>query len=350
MSVRRPHGRRRVGRRAYVLSGVTLISGLAVAGAPYEPVASGLSDSQASCLKRVLEGDPVAAAPFWRLAAEEVSSSDVGLFRQWYANASFRDVSPQFGSAQFMKGPVGQSIDFDDEGRLVFTRSPDDRDAHTMIELSVGGDASRGHFVPYGGYRTMRLGVPYEIRFSVHVDGSAWWREVPWAVILQGHAIPDGPKRGAKFNPPFAVVVTRGQWEIHVRADDRRVLREDRKYRRFDRIPLGAVRRGESLDVAVRVVWGYTDAGAGMSVWRDGRLIRADINRSNFYDTRAPSGESMGPYITFGAYMPLADTRRGEAIVRFSRLEVGGGSWLPPCSPSAHAWMTSEAPSGARVG
>jgi hypothetical protein len=264
---------------------------------------------------------------FWAFEATALSAGDIHAFRRWYSLSKFKEVSPKVGGAWFRKGPFHQGVDIGPEGRMNFVRLPTDGDDHTMLEVSVNGDSRRGNYVEYGGYRAMRLGVPYEINVTVSVEGEQWWKDIPWAVVLQGHAIPDAPKLGEKYNPPFALVVIRGRWQIHVRADERSVLPVDRSYQRFDQIDLGPVKEGRSIDVRVRVVWSYDEKVGVLAIWRDGVRYHSEVGRRNFYNTKSPNGDAMGPYVTFGAYMSRQDLGKQMATVSISRLRIAGGSW-----------------------
>lgn len=276
---------------------------------------------------------------FWHFDSAKFTQTYADKFRLWYANARFKDVSDNYAGANFRMGPIHQSIDVDELGRLTFTRKSTDEDAHTLIEVSVALDPERGNFPPYGGYRTMRLGVPYEFEMKVSVEGSNWWKDVPWAVVFQGHAIPDPPKGNFKFNPPFALVITRGRWQVHIRADNRPELPRDRKYQRFEKIDIAPVAENEILDLKVRVVWGFESESAAMSIWNNNLLVHAESEKANFFDTRTPAGETVGPYMTFGIYLPLESTRNETARVKFTELQFRGGEW-----PTAAGCITSTSP------
>lgn len=269
---------------------------------------------------------PHAALPFWSYDAKRVTAPERILFEHWLSAAKFKDYSPTIASATFRKGPISQTIFIDGDGRLAFKRNQHDGDPHTMLELGVPAGPSRHQFVNYDGYRSMKIGIPFAVDLEVAVSGDHWWEAIDWLVVFQGHAMPGVPNIGAKYNPPFALVVTRGRWQLHIRADSRPRLPRDRKYMRFSKIDLGEVVRDRTEHFSFCVVWGYADGpsdkAGSLTIYKNGAPMYSETQRMNFYNNKNLIGESLGPYVTFGAYTPLMPKQSEDILVFYSRIAI----------------------------
>lgn len=285
------------------------------------------------CLERIrdfIHGQAADLPTFWHYSAH-TAQANRETFTPWFSNAKFKDISPKFGNARFMKGPIEQTIWMDEFGRLRFERRTTDKFAHTLLEVSVNHRPERGHFVDYDGYRSMRPGVPYELLLVLRVVGSHWWKTIPWLVALQGHAMPDIFDRGKKYNPPFALVVVRGRWQVHIRADSRLSLPADRSYQRNQQIDLGPIEANQWAQFRFRIVWGADDESGpwpgGMAIYRDSMLKHTEVGRANFYNNVSHKGVQLGPYITFGAYVHTKHVQHEDAVIEFRELRLDGGQW-----------------------
>ena len=221
--------------------------------------------------------DTKKAAEFWSINTKSLTKKEQNIFNNWHIQSKFKDISPKFGNGYFFKSPWQQRVYIDSEGSMVFERIPVQKQAHTMIEISVNNQPSAGQFINYGGYRSMKLGIPYEIEFEVLANNGQWISNIPWLIVFQGHAIPDIFDKGKKFNPPFALVISKGRWEAHIRADSRLSLPHDKSYERFDRIDLGKVDPDVWTRFTIKVMWGYNDFpkedATALGLWRDGKQI-----------------------------------------------------------------------------
>lgn len=253
----------------------------------------------------------------WSYDSGLVAANDAKKFNAWFKGAKFKDIAG-IANAYFLKGPVTQNVAIEPDGILRFSRAVHDRDPHTMIELSVNNNPARGNFVKNDGYRSMALGVPYEFELSIRADSGTWSANIPWVVVFQGHSMADVVNVGKKYNPPFALVVTRGRWAVDVRADSRINLPVNRSYERSQRIDLGPVDPGCWTTFVFRVMWGFMDApnepSGALGIWRDGQVKYEEWGRKNFYKNRSSSGRYLGPYVTFGAYTPTGKSTEAVGV------------------------------------
>jgi len=263
---------------------------------------------------------------FWSYLGSSLNTHDIERFNMWYSKAEFKDISPKIDSAYFFRTPWPNKVIINSKGNLLFTRDSNDKDAHTMIELSVNNDPTLGDFVNYDGYRSMATGIPYEIVIDTKVTDGSWIKSVPWLLVFQGHAIPDLFDKGKRFNPPFALVISRGRWEAHVRADSRLSLPKDRSYQRYDKIDLGKVIPDKWTKFKIKVIWGSSNNlennNEALGLWRDGKLYHQEWGKHNFYNNVTPFGERLGPYIMVGAYTPLFTDEHEPIVVKIRELTV----------------------------
>lgn len=257
---------------------------------------------------------------FWSFNSNGLEPADASAFNTWYRSAKFKDISPLLDNAYFMKGPWNQNIQMTTEGELYFERSQTDSNAHTMLEISVNDEPQRGRFVLYDGYRSMNRRDIYEFEFEIRLGGASWWREVPWVVVFQGHAMPDLLHRGRSYNPPFSIRVSRGKWIADIRAHAGRVIPYDKNYDRNDPIYLGNA-EARWTRFRVRARWGSTKDHVGalsepslLMIWKDDVLVHQESGNLTFYNFLSHRGESLGPYVTFGAYTPLLVTNEISPI------------------------------------
>lgn len=263
---------------------------------------------------------------FWSYDAIYVNNEDAAHFNDWYRDSNFKEISQKISGAFFFKDPWGQNVVIDNNSNLVFERKFDDIHQHSMIELSVNNEPNKGAFINYGGYRSMALSKPYRIELEALVSGSDWWKKINWMLVFQGHAIPDIFDVGKKFNPPFALLISRGRWEVHVRADSRLSLPIDKSYERFDIFDLGPVDFDTFTTFTIDVTWGYTNSNGktpgNLTLLRDGKVHHKEEGRMNFYNNRAYSGKNLGPYLMLGAYTPLFDENDKKIVVKVRRLSI----------------------------
>jgi len=268
---------------------------------------------------------------FWSYTGSSLSNHDINTFNIWHSKSKFKNISPKIGEAYFLKSPWSHQIKADDEGNLVFVRNSDEKEPHTMVELSMNNQPKTGNFVNYDGFRSMATGIPYEIFIDVKVINNNWVKNVPWLVVFQGHAIPDKYDEGKKFNPPFALIISRGRWQVHVRADSRLSLPDDRKYERFDKIDLGEVIFDKWTTFKIKVIWGSKSLSkknpAALELWRDNTLLFQEWGRHNFYNNITPSGDNLGPYLMIGAYTPKFDTQYDPITIKIKEFTIKIGTF-----------------------
>lgn len=261
---------------------------------------------------------------FWHFSSYNQTKNDIDSFNIWHKQADFKDISPKYGNAYFFRGPSKNDVYMDEQGNLVFVRMPGNENTHTTIEPSVKHQAKLSQYVEYGGYRFMSLGTPYEIELEIMAVNGDWIQKVPWALAFQGHALPNFFDRFKKFNPPFALIISRGRWQAHIRADSRLSLPEDRSYQRFEKIDLGEVQPDIWTRFRIRVMWGYEnyppDGNTALGIWRDGVEYHKEWGRQNFYRILSLYGDELGPYLTMGAYLPIFEDEHGPVIIKIKEM------------------------------
>lgn len=189
-----------------------------------------------------------------------------------------------------------------------------------MLEIAVDDYGVVSAFGGPGGYRSMALGVPYDIELEFMLLESGWSESVPWAILFQGHAIPDLPKLAQKLNPPFALVVSEGALEVHMRADARRRIPENRNYQRTKRVHLGSIAPYQTTNIRISVTWAYEGGAGELKLYREGILLYEEHGEINFFNVRDLNGRNYGPYLTFGLY--IREDPPTPAGVLFSRLQM----------------------------
>lgn len=274
-----------------------------------------------------IQGTDSCFTAYWEYdAADTSSTSTINAFNGWYKNSKFKDKSPKFSNAYFLKGPVTQKFSMNSEGMLQALRVPGDSDPHTLIELSAENAKDIAKYGWYDRYRTMGLGIPYQFEIDVRANGTNWTSNVSWVVVMQAHAMAGIFNIGKDFNPPFALVISRGRWEAHIRADSRSNLPSDRSYARKNRYDLGAVTPGVWTRFIIRVIWGYENTplkpSGGLVIARDGNTLHSEFGSPTFYKVTGSNGQYLGPYITVGAYTPLEETLSKSISVSVMRLRM----------------------------
>lgn len=260
---------------------------------------------------------------FWTFQSASLSESDINNFNQWHKQAKFKDISPRIDDAYFFKSPWPHEVVINTNGNMVFQRTAEQNEAHSMIEISVNNQTESGRFINYGGYRSMSTGVPYVIELEVMLESGNWIESIPWMLVFQGHAIPSIFNRSQKFNPPFALLITRGRWEVHIRADSRLSLPADKSYERFDKVDLGKATPNVWTRFKIKVMWGHDDFpegnGTALGIWRDGKLYHEEWGIKNFYNSISLSNEALGPYLMIGAYTPAFDKNHDPITIKFKQ-------------------------------
>jgi hypothetical protein len=267
----------------------------------------------------------IEVSEFWAYRSNKVSDEQVKRLLDWDKAAEFKSISPKADNAFFFKTPWPYNLMIGASNELIFIRNHNDQEAHNMVELSVNNDPSLGRFIDYGGFRSMAMNTPYLIEFDVKVNGEKWVDTIPWLLVFQGHAIPDIYDQFTKFNPPLALVVSKGRWELHIRADSRVSLPKDRSYERFEKIDLGSVEPNKWSRFGIRVMWSFEDypngKGSALGVWRDGKLKHQEWGRKNFFNNATPiTAINLGPYLTIGAYTSALDEAHGQVKVEFDNI------------------------------
>lgn len=261
---------------------------------------------------------------FWGFRSDVISFADINTFNLWHKNSKFKSISPKIDNAYFFRSPSKNDVTLDENGQMVFSRYPGDTETHTMVQISVNNEPTRGHFIDYGGYRFMSIKVPYEIEMEVMAVGGDWIKKVPWMLAFQGHAVPNLINRNAKFNPPFALLISKGRWAAHIRADSRAMLPSNRKYERFEKIDLGPVQPDQWTRFRIRVAWDYEKKSATneafLAIWRDGTLYHSEEGKQTFYNSFTPLGLNFGPYLHVGAYAPLFNHEHGPITIKLKEL------------------------------
>lgn len=266
---------------------------------------------------------------FWSYDADTVDDYSIERFNSWYDTAEFKDLSPKISGAHFLMSPHRQNIRILSDGTLSFMRAQADSDPHTLIEISVG-KRDVASFGRYDGFRTMALGVPYEFSLDIQALGDDWWTDANWVVAFQAHAMAGIYNISKKPNPPFALVVKNGRWQVHVRADRRRSLPWNRSYQRFDIYDMGPVDH-EWTKFTFRIIWSYVDktptAFGAMLLLRDGIEVHREWGKMNFFNISTDTGVRIGPYVSFGAYTLAADTTFNPVQIAVRQMQI---RWAPP--------------------
>lgn len=244
----------------------------------------------------------------WRFSAEGLTGDERDKFSRWQEHAKFKDVSSQISAAKFMMPPWRQGVVLDPSGRIAFIRQKSDTFSHSFLELAAMPGTEEKAFVRYDGYRSLKQGVMYRLRIGVSVESGGLLDSIPWLLVFQGHAMPDRADIGKKFNPPFALVISRGRWALDIRGDSRLSLPRDKSYQRNERFDLGPASDGERSEFEFFVRWHWDSfrvpGKPEISVWRDKKCVQARIPSLNFYRNERLDGTLVGPYLGVGAYFP----------------------------------------------
>lgn len=245
-------------------------------------------------------------------------------FNAWYPRARQGEVLALPGVSALRRDPWGQGVQLRDDGTFQFRRRRADRHTHSMIELQFDRDATAAAQVTGG--RALSLGEAYRFEMTVAASGDLDWDQLPWLLVFQGHAFRDRYKRVGSFNPPLAVVISRGFWEVHVRGDDRQQLPRDKKYQRDARIRLGRFVPGRPATIDVELVWGSSPTGPvgqppRLDVWFNGEMVHSESRVANFFRVEL-DGVLVGPYVGMGAYLPAESVPEKPIVVAFRHLAV----------------------------
>jgi len=263
---------------------------------------------------------------FWGYRASFTGMDEYKQFNAWHRKAKFKDISKKFDNAYFFKGPWDSTIEMNSNGEMVFNRLPGQAEAHTMVEISTNNEYSRGNFIDYGGYRFMRPGKPYEIEMEIMVSEGDWIQKIPWLLVFQGHAVANFFDDIKGFNPPFALLIQRGRWAAHIRADSRLLLPKDRSYERFDKIDLGPVEPNRWTRFRIRVIWDHrkdeSHNDSVLAIWRDNQLLHQEVNKQTFYNSMTKFGLNLGPYLSLGAYTDIFNNEYGPISVIFREITL----------------------------
>ena len=213
------------------------------------------------------------------------------------------------------------------------------------IRVTAAQDASRGHHhteiepivSSFTNGRFANYDRTYTYTLSTRLHN--WARDDQWEIITQWHGVRDSGENPR--NPPVALLVRDGRYQLNVRADADRITPPSGTPHRYDReevFDLGPIDSNTWVDWTFRFNWDYSGKDGQIVIWKDGVIVHEEYGLANtFNDVR-------GVVWTAGVYKFFKNSDisvREISLDNMSVVEGAGGDFDPPPSVPAIPRLSS---------